>query len=96
MVYHHDRKKRSAHDLIACDRVPDTDIRYTPFMNQHGGNAVSDLYECPACKRRGRFLQARNKGIACDGRGFVRTASPLEMEVARRRASGEWPPKAEG
>lgn len=87
--------KQPQHDLMACGRVPDTDVRYTPFMNQRGGNAVSDLYECPACHRRGRFLQARLKGVACNGLRFIRSASPLQMEVARLRAAGEWPPRKE-
>ena len=80
------------HDLIACERLPDTDVRYTPFMNQQGGNAVSDIFRCPSCGRSGRFLQARLKGVACNGTKFIRNATPLEMAVAKLRAEGNWPP----
>ncbi len=74
------------HELTACSRVPGTEVRY-----QHGGDAVSDIYQCPNCKRQGRFLQARIKGVACDGRRFSRDGNSLQMEVARLRAEGRWP-----
>jgi hypothetical protein len=84
-------ERGAPHGLVACARVPDSDVRYTPFMNQRGGNAVSDVYECPTCGRRGRFLNRRLRGIACNGKKFV-TGTPLEMEVASLRAAGKWPP----
>lgn len=34
----------------------------------------------------------RLKGVACDGERFTRNGNSLEMEVARLRAQGKWPP----